>query len=170
MILSRTKIAKKHPIFSRCPSPQRKQEGTNLRKTGAQSLIGRTRLATFPQWYTCRVRPEGNTWERGSAATFQSCQFKENTRIESALCLKTMPGFDTTHTFGACRGSSRNSSFFRMVFINSCNFLQALKKNGGYRFTINFWKWLTCHYLIWRHNAEKQNDEKKKIDSSKSLI
>ena len=56
---------------------------------------------------------------RGSAVTLQSCQFKENTRIESALCLKTMPCFVAVHAFCVSQDGSRNSDFFRMVFRNS---------------------------------------------------
>ena len=75
--------------------------------------MGRTRLATFLQLYTCRVPPERDTQGRGSAVTFQSCQFKENTRIKSALCLKTMPRFVTVHTFCASRDGSRNQTRYR---------------------------------------------------------
>ena len=66
MILSRTKIAWKHQFLSRCPSLRPKQEDKNLRKTRAKSFMGRTRLATFPQWYTCRVRPEEDTLHEGA--------------------------------------------------------------------------------------------------------
>ena len=86
--------------------------------------MGRTRLATFLQLYTCRVPPERDSKGRGSAVTFQSCQFKENTRIESALCLKTMPRFVTVHTFCASQDGWRNFDFFKMVFINSKVFLR----------------------------------------------
>ena len=119
IILSRTKIARKHQFLSRCPSLRPKQEGGKPEENKSKEFHGKDTPSDIPTMIYVPRSTRGRHLGRGSAVTLQSCQFKENTRIEFALCLKTMPCFVAVHTFCASQDGSRNSAFFRMVFRNS---------------------------------------------------